>query len=295
MKPLKLLSMSILIASALLLSAAKSGSAPSQKLHRKQHDAKAEPQANAVKNQEPQIPRSIWEHTDARLAEAIAALKQQSIATQEYAEANKQTFYSPSVVVNEVLALIGALYLVAMFLQWREIARQADIAAKTLILARRPWLRIVQVRLVGDLTVDRPIEVSLSVVNTGGTTANIEQSNFTVLIDSRYTTPYKRIQSARQLPEMYDGDLHFFENALNYSTIGGGYQTIPVSKTTSLMYSHRDHFDIFNACSQTIYALGYIWYRDELYQPHKTWFCHRFDRTSQRFSPVDDPELEAAY
>jgi hypothetical protein len=40
-----------------------------------------------------------------------------------------------------------------------------------------------------------------------------------------------------------------------------------------------------------IYALGFIFYRDETGQHHKTAFCRRLD-PYLRFRKVDDPDLE---
>jgi hypothetical protein len=138
MKPLKLLSASILIASALLLSRAKNASEQSQSHRSDQHNGKATPHAEPVKQQEPQVPFSVWQATVSALQESLAANKQQAITSQKQTEANQQSFCSPAVVVNEVLAAIGAGYLFLMYLQWGAIEKQAKFI-KLAYTAARPY------------------------------------------------------------------------------------------------------------------------------------------------------------
>src|SRR5216683_1316566 len=118
MKRSKPLSALILIASILLLSGEGNASAESQKYRSDQHKRQATPQAEPVRRQEPQVPLSVWQATESALHESLAANKQQAITAQKQAESNQQTFCSPAVVVNEILALIGAGYLFFMYLQW---------------------------------------------------------------------------------------------------------------------------------------------------------------------------------
>src|SRR5690242_20201587 len=125
MKHLKLSLTSILIVSALLLSGASKVNNESKNLRRNQHDADTKPQAKAIQNQQPQVPFAVWQATISALRESLAANKQQAIATQKQAESHQQTFCSPAVVVNELLALIGVGYLIVMWLQWKAIDQQA--------------------------------------------------------------------------------------------------------------------------------------------------------------------------
>jgi hypothetical protein len=123
----------ILIASALLLSGARSANADSKNHPAQHHENKAAAQAQSVENKQPavqQVPLSVWQNTDAALHESIAANKEQAIATQKQAEANKQTFCSPAVVVNEILALVGGFYLIFMGLQWKTMKESLRITSR---------------------------------------------------------------------------------------------------------------------------------------------------------------------
>ncbi len=127
----------ILIASALLLNGVKSARAAESKNHRAQHhQADPAPQTKPVKNEEPEVPLAVWQATVSALRESIADNKQQAIAAQKEAEANKQTFCSPAVVVNEILATVGICYLILMYLQWSAIDEQARISRATLAANR---------------------------------------------------------------------------------------------------------------------------------------------------------------
>jgi hypothetical protein len=140
MKHSKPLSVLILIASALLLSAARNVSADELKHHRSQnHQADTTPQAKPIENKEPEVPLAVWEATISALRESITDNKQQAIAAEKQAEADKQTFGSPAVVINELLALVGVGYLFIMYLQWRGIDEQASLTYE-LVHADRPFL-----------------------------------------------------------------------------------------------------------------------------------------------------------
>src|SRR5271154_4670546 len=109
----------IVIALALLLNSVRSASAADSKDNRTQyHQAETAPQAKPYEDKEPEVPFAIWQSTISTLRESVADNKQQAIAAQEQAEASKENFCSPAVVVNEVLALVGLCYLAFMYLQW---------------------------------------------------------------------------------------------------------------------------------------------------------------------------------
>lgn len=178
MKPLKHWSISILIASALVLSAAKNASAVSKKPRGHEHKEHAEPSNKAIQDQQAQIPvvtLAELQSVEGALAEALAAIKQQAISAKEQAEADNETrdLAAASVVINGVLALIGFGYLIFMRLQWKEIGRQATIAENTLTEQSRPWVS-ADITILGDFifTGDgASLYVSLKLKNSGNSVA----------------------------------------------------------------------------------------------------------------------------
>ncbi len=187
---------SILIASALLLSVVRIASAVESKNHRTQnHQAETTPQPESIENKEPEIPFAVWQATVSALHKSIADNEQQAIAAQKQAQADKQTFCSPAVVVNEILAAVGFGYLLLMYLQWSSIDQQvkvakktADTAEKTLRLAERAWVSI-QVDRMDDLihiehwrSQSIPDDIKLMVavkyrfINSGKTAARLNHS-----------------------------------------------------------------------------------------------------------------------
>lgn len=121
----------VLLALTLPLNAASKDSRPDQ--HKGDTARPAEP----IKKQETQVPLSVWQSTEIALTKAIAAIKQQAEAAEKQAESDKETWCSPSVLVNIALAVIGFGYLIFAGLQWNEISKQAKIANDTLAETRK--------------------------------------------------------------------------------------------------------------------------------------------------------------
>jgi hypothetical protein len=120
----------ILIAAALLLSAA------SENPRTIQHKSQPARTQNPVKNQQPQVPivpPTELQSVEAALSEAIGTIKQQAVTAEKQAAAYEETYCSPPVVVNIVLAAVGLGYLIFACLQWRAIKKQAKIANAALI------------------------------------------------------------------------------------------------------------------------------------------------------------------
>ncbi len=149
------ISLLILLALALPLNAASKDSRADH--HKSETAGPAEP----IKQQESQVPLSVWQATETALSEAIQTVKQQSVAAEKQAETYKETWCSPSVLVNIALAIIGLGYLIFAGLQWKAIEKQATIAKDTLIAAKagqRAQIVASVRRLVsGDPPAPRPI------------------------------------------------------------------------------------------------------------------------------------------
>jgi hypothetical protein len=154
-----------LVVLTILLSAANNGSA-SENRRTNQHKRKAAPKAESIQQQEPQVPLSVWRSTSEALTESLQANKRQTIAAEKEAQTTKQTFRSPSVVVNEVLALIGIGYLIFMKLQWEEIGRQADIAERDLEITQRAYLNVEKIS-ISNFQDAKPPVIEFDVRNRG--------------------------------------------------------------------------------------------------------------------------------
>jgi hypothetical protein len=97
-----------------------------------QHKGEAVSPTEPIKQQEPQVPFSVWQSTESVLSESVQTIKQQAIAAEKQADSDKDTWCSPSVLVNIALVVIGFGYLIFAGLQWNEISKQARIANATL-------------------------------------------------------------------------------------------------------------------------------------------------------------------
>jgi hypothetical protein len=159
---------SILIGLALLLSAERNATGTSQHLARNQHQTETKPHTETVQQPKPEIPLPIWPQTIAAFDKAIAAYKEQAIAAQKQTEAQKETFCSPGVVVNEVLAVIGFGYLFLMHLQWRSTEKSLRITQRAEVTLGRPDGRVMEL-----LTpqVGKPLGVKAYFFNSGRTAA----------------------------------------------------------------------------------------------------------------------------
>lgn len=296
------IALSILIASALFLSAA-SGNATSENQRRaKPHKKNPAEQSESIKQQQPEVPLSVWQNTNAALSEALGTIKQQSIVAEKQAESYKETWYSPAVEIQIVLAAVGIGYLVFAALQRLAIKGQADISLRLLRLEHRPRIRVRTLNITQELRLDGPLEVGLRLANVGSTHATIIASNFTVGVQGVTvfaSTPARDVSPSppqspwryyTMAPEPYDGDLHFMETYLRDPILKPGIEYL-VRKERKPLAIQPHEWERIKSGHFVIYASGFIFYRDEAGQHHKTAFCRRLD-PYLRFRKVDDPDLE---
>jgi hypothetical protein len=125
---MKLKMTQLLVLSALLVGNLSVGFA-SQKLRTQKHNTKPQTQPQPIKEEQPQVPLTVWQRTETALDEALSAAKQQAKTEEEEAKSSKETWCSPSVIVQVVLAIVGAGYLLFAYLQW--------ISAKENLIANR--------------------------------------------------------------------------------------------------------------------------------------------------------------
>jgi hypothetical protein len=135
MKRSRQLSVLILIVLALFLSGAKAEGTKSKNSRANQHQSETDRHPNPIGNQEPQIPLAVWQRTQAALNESIATVKEQAEAAKKQADAYKETWRSPSVLVQIVLTLITGGFLIYAGLQWR-------LSQRALVIANRAYVNI---------------------------------------------------------------------------------------------------------------------------------------------------------
>ena len=172
MKRLKPLSASILIVSALLLNGARSVSAQSKPDPKKHETPSALPANGTYQNNQTAL--------YAALIEALHAVTEQEKATAQEERAQNEALISPP-HVQEGLLLVGFLYSVLAWLQWKEIARQATLTERALIANIRPRISI------GVLTpncgwVGHEFQVLYEIKNTGPSPAFVKIHNEMVII-----------------------------------------------------------------------------------------------------------------
>lgn len=180
----------------------------------------------------------------------------------------QEQWYSPSVVVNIALVVVGLLYAGFACSQWiaikrqakfarrtlRAIRRQANIAANVLALTHRPKIKIRGFTINSDVFepgVDGfTIDLGYEVVNYGGTEAIISDSCCTVYL--RHIN-----EQLPMVPEYERGALNHIVK-VNEIFLPGKSYSFSKKKVVS---SDDTNFAIG---SLVIYALGYIDYRGSI-------------------------------
>jgi hypothetical protein len=124
--------------------------ATSQKPRPNQHKASTTEQNQRAQNQEPQVPVSTLQSSEAALREALSTIKKEAEATKEQADAEHEHWYSPSVLVQWFLVAVGVAYSVFAALQWSAIREQSEIARDVAEAAKseRPYLFVERPRMV---------------------------------------------------------------------------------------------------------------------------------------------------
>jgi hypothetical protein len=286
----------ILIGLALLLSAAKKLNAESEQNRGKQHQTEPDPHSGNIQQQQPQIPLSALQSAEVALSEALAAIKQQAVAAKEPAEASKVTFCSASVVVNEVLALIGLGYLVFMRLQWSEIRKQRELTGKTLLLQFRPRLiiRNVVIHPQLDATDTKPNLIyyfarnelargQCYVANVGDSKATVTES-LCMVYCCQGPLPMRRPYEGRDGNNPITG---IIEAGDRKTMIFDSGEPMKVGHQEIGLMGYSDFRPIWS-----VYVMGWIEYKDDLGFERRTAFCRKFDPTINRFVTINDPDYE---
>jgi len=289
----------ILIASALLLSGARSANALQNERNDRNHQDQPRQHSEPTQVQPPVLVPSPAYY--ATILGELRAIVREEIAKDEQEHADRESWNSPTVwqfAVSIALAIVGAAYTVTAYRQLGVIRTQSKTQSDALSLQFRPDLIVRDVRLVGApnaFQVDQPLEVALSIVNRGAADATIISSIFVVRILSYTSLPQRQINSPRELPEFQDGDLHYFESQLRNPIIEAGMQTLPISKRTRLALQPHEFKQLTEGPTHAVYAIGMIFYRDSAGRYRKTGFCRKYMPAYERFFTMNDPELEYTY
>jgi hypothetical protein len=291
----------VLIAAALLLNVANANTA-SKKLGADHHKSEAAEQPKTVKQQEPEVPLSV-------LQESIRAQKEQSIAAEKQAEAYKETWCSPSVIVQAVLAVVGAGYLIFAGLQWQVLYWAFFAEHRPRLGIRRiALLNILDEILVessGGTLTQPPIEVQLQLINRGGSDAKVIEGNVTVRIDKRDSIeahlgrgkvlpPFDVRKGIPAYGDQRDAAKDAIIKPAEPYTIS---KMIPASGSPSdaahvYLALHRDKF----VRSVAFHVFGYFKYRTPSWlranRSYYTAFCRRYDPEKGGFVVIDEPDYE---
>jgi len=207
-----------LVGLALLMTGVANARVESRGLRTEQHETVPAKNGANIQAQEPQVPFSALQSAQAALSESVRTINQQVVAAGKQAEAYKETWCSPAVIVQVVLAVIGAGYLLFAGLQWNAIKEQAGIAKnamevskQSLLLQFRPKLTVRNVVIDPAVPVEvpdaiapgvkarisifrpgYPVKGQLYVANVGGTDAEITESGCWVEWIQATTLPMRR-------------------------------------------------------------------------------------------------------
>ena len=295
-------SLRILVVPFLLLVTANGLAASQHTARTDYHRSETTPQTGTVKQEETQVPLFAFH-------EALGALEQQAIANQKQIEVDKEAWCSPPVLVNIVLAFIGAAYLVFTGLQWR-VLRWAFLADN------RPRIGIRHIALVtipddilasdseGNIREDNRIEIRLRLINRGGSNAKIVEGNITLRVDEadgmvaivgkqKVLPPFDR---ERGTPSYCDernaGKDIIVKPAEPYSLrkimpLGSIHDT-----AKAYLAVHRER----NLDTVALHAFGYFRYRSPGWlrarRTYFTAFCRRYDVTKGGFVVINEPDYE---
>jgi hypothetical protein len=114
----------------MLLALALPVTAASQDSRADHHKGKTTSAAQPIKQQNaqtPVVPLAVLESVQTTLDKAITTIKQQAETADKQAETYKETWRSPSVLVNIALAILGFFYLIFMRLQWKSMENSLRI------------------------------------------------------------------------------------------------------------------------------------------------------------------------
>jgi hypothetical protein len=288
MKPLKLSSMLILIASALLLSAA--GSARSDEKHQNQPSTN-ERRRHSESSQPTPTFTIIVQPAPVKIIQQAAPEEQQQPA--------KKWYQRPSATDWGILAVTFAYALISLGLL-NATRRQAKISSKTLQMQFRPRIGIRNVAiyptelmknepeseriLVGKL----PVIGRFCIVNVGGTDATVTE------IHAEVTWEYFELPMIRPYDENKPHPLSTAQTLKSGQSITWAFRSAKDMDINVYRITKPEQWKDSTRPPRRLYVLGFIVYADDLGFERRTAFCRYLDSVTQRFTAVKDPDYEHA-
>ena len=118
--------------------------------------------------------------------------------------------------------------------QWETSREQIRILEQQMIFEHGPRIRVVEAVLIGELEIDKPIKVAVSLINTGASDATIVGGNLTVTVGEINVAPWRRVDSEREVSDPYQPPFDFFVDSAQGSVLEAGMQTLPFAKERHL-------------------------------------------------------------
>jgi len=194
-------------------------------------------------------------------------------------------------------AIVGiatvAIAVFTVFLWWTS-RKQWNIANKTLALQFRPKLIVrnfeIPLRLEGGnakyyFIRNKLVSGQFYVANIGDGPATITESLCIVYWQKGLVLPMRRPYEGNDGNNPVAGKI---EPGGRLTAVFQSKELLPISQIEIGMMGY-DY-----SPSWRVYIMGWIEYSDDLGIGRRTAFCRRFDPTTNRFMPVDDPDYEKA-
>jgi hypothetical protein len=293
----------ILVASALLLSAASGDSLTSQKNSIEKHKRETAIEAEATKQREHEadVFLSAIQAEQADIVKLVQAIEDQAAVRQKQDHANSEPWrwlwWLTSFRVQQGLLVVGALY--TFFAAWQllQIRRQGNIASTTLALANRPKIKMRCFYVKRDIDQDASavhsweIEIGYELVNYGGTEA--------IIMDSRHRVWMNPIVGFLNLPMPAPyGDQPILASTVVLDPGESRQFSITGEASTEDRASLQPHIDMerrYVPPHFRPYCIGYIVYKGRVGNSYRTAFCRLLNRQHGQphsFETSKDPNYE---
>ncbi|MGO9797922.1 MAG: hypothetical protein ACLPQ0_00525 [Candidatus Binatus sp.] len=304
MKPRHAATLVVLLASCLLLLGASRNARPDQ------HREGSQEQTNVTEQRQPEstVPLSLYNSTQSALGSALHALQAEQEARAKEKRPEYEPWCSPSVIVQAVLAVVGAGYLIFAALQWQVVylAFFADhrprLGIRRIALLNVPEEILVQ-SSEGALTQPAPIEVQLQLINRGGSDAQIIEGNVTLKVD-KFESISEALKKKKVLPPFdvrkgtpaYSEERDAAEGAIVKPAEPFSFnKMMPVSGSPGdavFIYLAVHHGE--DSSTVAFHVFGYFKYRTTAWfqRSYFTAFCRRYDPEKGGFVAINEPDYE---
>jgi hypothetical protein len=180
------------------------------------------------------------------------------------------------VILTGVLAVIGALQLFVFGWQGIQLKRTVDLGREEFLATHRPILQVRWVTVTAHALNTHNVDIQFGIINVG-------TSNATILGSS--------VNAGFLLPDMWPNPHEYPRNDLieprRFMPGATDQYVFPLNEDISLLNVYAE------GNGEELRFYGYIVYEDDLKNTRTTYFCRKYDRDLNRFTPVDDPDYES--